>query len=291
VSVPDSHEFPVPGKESFRGTDVFGATHVGKVRQNNEDQFLVASLHKLMHVQQTSLPDSSVFSGPRGSFAYLLVVADGVGGNTGGELASGTAVETLARHIGETVGCFYNYDVDKEHAFLSHLEGAVERSHEQVLARFAAFERSPATTLTMVALVWPRAYVVHVGDSRAYYLRDGRLRQLTRDQTAYEDILDDGLMTDEQLEASGLKSRFRNTLTSAIGSRIKPSIGLVDLRAGDALLLCTDGLTKHVPDSDIAGILGTARGAEDSCRRLIDMTLERGARDNVTVVVAHFPAS
>jgi len=142
----------------------------------------------------------------------------------------------------------------------------------------------------MVALVWPRAYIVQVGHSRAYFLREGRLRQLTRDQTAYEDVLDHGVSTEEQLERSGLQTQLRNTLSSAIGAQIKPVIGLVDLQAGDVLLLCTDGLNRHVPDDDIAGILGISASAEESCRRLIDLTLERGARDNVTAIVARFQA-
>ena len=85
-----------------------------------------------------------------------------------------------------------------------------------------------------------------------------------------------------------MRRRFQHVLTSAVGVGIAPSIGLVDLQAGDALLLCTDGLTKHVPDDDIARILGEGGNAEESCRRLVDLTLERGATDNVTVIVARF---
>jgi protein phosphatase len=143
----------------------------------------------------------------------------------------------------------------------------------------------------MVALIWPRAYVIHVGDSRAYYLRGGRLRQLTRDQTAYEDLLDQGLINEDEGQDAGLKSRLKNVLTSALGAQIKPSTGLIDLEPGDGLLLCTDGLTRHVSDNEIAGILGAGAGAEASCRRLVDLTLERGARDNVTVIVGRFAAA
>jgi serine/threonine protein phosphatase PrpC len=143
----------------------------------------------------------------------------------------------------------------------------------------------------MVALVWPRAYVVHVGDSRAYYQRGGLLRQLTRDQTVYEELVDQGVITGEQAQDAALGNRLKHTLTSAIGSELAPSVGLIDLEAGDALLLCTDGLTKHVRDSDITAILDAGGSAEESCRRLIDLTLERGAHDNVTVVVGRFACS
>jgi serine/threonine protein phosphatase PrpC len=273
------------------GIDIFGMTHQGKVRRNNEDQFFIASLHKSMRVRQTSLQDLGVLGQHRDSSAFLLVVADGVGGAEGGELASGTAVETLATHIVETVNCCYTLDVEKEHEFLEQLEDALERAHHRVRQRHASGDRQPATTLTMVALMWPRAYVVHVGDSRAYYLRAGRLRQLTRDQTAYEELVDRGVLTDSQAQDPAVGNRWKNVLTSAVGTDFEPSIGLIDLQADDVLLLCTDGLTKHVPDADIAGIIGAGGSAEESCRRLVNLTLEHGASDNVTVIVGRMVAS
>ena len=283
----DGQGFTAPSEELFSSIDVCGATHPGKVRSANEDQFFIASLHKSMRVRQTSLDSVAAFAKLHGSFAYLLVVADGVGGIAGGKLASGTAVETLAGQIGETIGCYYNFDVENEHEFLDQLERAVQASHERVRDEHGREGRGPATTLTLVALVWPRAYVVHVGDSRAYFLRGGRLRQITRDQTAYEELVDQGVMTEEQARRAGL----RHVLTSALGAQIKPALGLVDLEAGDTLLLCTDGLTKHVPDDDLAVALGVSESAEATCKRLVDLTLARGASDNVTVIVGRFAAT
>ena len=280
--------FTDPGNEGLVGVDLFGATHPGRVRTANEDQFFVATMRKSMRVLQTSLEDVRVFEPLRDADAYLLVVADGASGIAGARQASTAAVETIAQHIGETIGCYYTFDVDKEQEFLTQLREGVERAHRRVLELETDAARGPATTLTMVTLLWPRAYVVHVGDSRAYYLRGGRLRQLTQDQTAYEQLLDDGKMTEE--EAEPLKGRLKNMLTGALGAQIKPSIGLIDLEPGDTLLLCSDGLTAHLADSDIAGILGASGSAEESCRRLVDLTLERGARDNVTVVVGRFAA-
>jgi protein phosphatase len=129
-----------------------------------------------------------------------------------------------------------------------------------------------------------------VGDSRAYYLRGGRLQQLTRDQTAFEQLVDEGVIDEEKARAAGERHRFKDVLTSAVGAEIEPSVGLIDLQADDVLLLCTDGLTKHVPDGEIAQVLGAGRSAEESCRRLLDLTLERGASDNVTVIVGRFSA-
>jgi serine/threonine protein phosphatase PrpC len=281
---PDRPGVSGSGDELPAAIDVFGATHPGKVRAANEDQFFIASLRKAMRVHQTSLEDLARFARLHSSVAYLLVVADGVGGLGGGKQASSSAVATLAEHIGETISCYYNLDVEKEHDFLAQLESAVTRAHERLREEHAGEGHAPATTLTMVALVWPRAYIVHVGDSRAYYLRGSRLRQITRDQTAFEEVVDQGTMSEEEARRAGLK----NMLTSAIGASIKPSIGLIDLEPGDALLLCTDGLCKHVSDAEIAAVLDTGAGAEECCARLIERTLEGGAKDNVTVVVGRF---
>jgi serine/threonine protein phosphatase PrpC len=289
--MPENRDITAQNEEPRAGLDVFGTTHAGKVRTQNDDQFFIATLHKSMRVQQTSLDDLSAFTRLQEASAYLLVVADGASGMVGARQASTTAVETIAQHIGEIIGCYYNFDVDMEQEFLDQLQNAVERAHQQVRKLDPSFGQGPATTLTMVALLWPRAYVVHVGDSRAYYLRGGRLRQLTRDQTAYEELLDDGSMSEQQAgEYAGLTNRLKNVLTSALGGQIKPSIGLVDLQAGDVLLLCTDGLTGHVSDSDLASVLGAGASAEESCRRLVDLTLERGARDNVAVIVGRCAA-
>ena len=286
----DGHQITAPHDEPIAGVDIFGMTHPGKVRTANEDQFFVATLHKSMRVQQTSLDDLSGFARLHDASAFLLVVADGASGMAGARQASTTAVETLAQHIGEMIGCYYNFDVDREEAFLTQLQDAVERAHQQVLKLDPYADHGPATTLTMVALLWPRAYVVHVGDSRAYYLRGGRLRQLTQDQTFYEQMLDEGTISAQQAEDTGLAPKLKKVLTSALGAQITPSAGLIDLQGGDVLLLCTDGLTIHLPDSDIAGILEAGASAEESCRRLVDLTLERGARDNVTVIVGRCAA-
>ena len=139
----------------------------------------------------------------------------------------------------------------------------------------------PATTLTMVTLVWPRAYVIHLGDSRGYFLRRGSLKQLTRDQTMGNYLVDIGAVTEQHAEKAGLY----NVLSSAVGGDFVPSVGVVDLADGDALLLCTDGLTKHVSDERIAEILGS-RTAEAAVHSLIDAALDGGGTDNITVVVA-----
>jgi protein phosphatase len=212
----------------------------------------------------------------------VFVVADGVGGQPGGAFASQTAITTLVEYLGQAAGCYHNLDVTREHEFLNQLESAVRSAHERIASE-AGERGGPATTLTMATLVWPRAYLVHVGDSRAFYLHHGRLRQLTRDQSMGEFMVDSGAWTEEQAR----RARTGGVLMSAVGgSEMTPALGLVDLAPGDALLLCTDGLTKHVPDDRIAAILARAESAEAACRELVAAALADGGTDNVTALVA-----
>jgi protein phosphatase len=269
--------------ETATGLDSFGLTDVGKVRANNEDHFVIATLRKSVDLEHTSIEDREPFDRIRGSSARLFIVADGVGGRPGGELASGTAVESLVQYIAQTVGCFNNADVDKENEFLMQLEGAVQRAHERIQEELGDGGQGPSTTLTMATLIGRRAYIVHVGDSRAYYLHRGRLRQLTDDQTMGRYMVDVGAWTEDQAARAGVAAN----LTSALGaSEMLPKIGLVDLAAGDTLLLCSDGLTKHVADEQIAGMLGRGDSAEATARALVGAALDAGGSDNVTVVVA-----
>ena len=144
-----------------------------------------------------------------------------------------------------------------------------------------------ATTLTMVMLMWPRAYLVHVGDSRALYLSNGVLRPLTRDQTMGEFLIDAGAMTEEDVKRGSLGG----TLYSALGGTdMTPSVGLIDFIAGDVLLLCSDGLTKHVDDARVSAVLGKNVSAEAMCTELLDAALTGGGSDNVTVIVARMGA-
>jgi protein phosphatase len=260
----------------------FGLSDVGKARDENEDQFFIGTLHKVLEVQQTSLESEAAFDHFTRTDARLLLVADGVGGVEGGRRASQTAVHALATYIGQTAGCYYGFDVEQEDEFLLRLERALGRAHEAV-SSLGAGGRGPATTLTLAFVVGARAYVAHVGDSRCYHFRGGRLRQVTRDQTMGDFLSDEGVLSDEEAESG----RLHNVLASAIGGpEMLPAIGLLDLLPGDALLLCTDGLTKHVSDEEIRAALASGRAPEQTCRALVDAALAGGGTDNVTVVVA-----
>ncbi len=263
--------------------DLFGLTDIGRKREENEDQFLIASLSKSAQTLHSSLDEAWLADRLDCGRAYLLVVADGLGGLTRGREASGTAVEVVAEQISHAASCYYMSEIEREHEFIDKLEAAMERAHEQVKERLGADGRSAATTITMLTLIWPRGYFVHAGDSRGYYLRKGRLLQFTRDQTMADYMVDAGRLTEEEASQGPLK----HVLLSAVGGQeLKPSVGLVDFEDGDVLLLCTDGLTGHVPDDRIREILETTGDAQSACRQLVDEALAAGGTDNITAIVA-----
>ena len=263
--------------------DFFGLTHPGLVRQDNQDHYLVSTLHKTARVHATSLPNPEVFELPSQRIASFGMVADGVGGHMGGETASRAAVEAIADYVKETMKAFYSADESDETAFFTALEEAAVTSNQAVIERArVSGEAVGATTLTLFVAVWPRLYVLHVGDSRLYLYRDGTLERLTRDQTMAQDLVDSGVLAEEQAAHSPLA----HVLTSAIGgSQTSPDVSRVELRRGDVLLLCTDGLTKHVTDDGIAERLRTMASSEQVARALLDDALAGGGTDNVTVLV------
>jgi protein phosphatase len=263
--------------------DAFGLTDRGLVRDANEDHFVIAQVNKSIEVRQTSLPPDDVGKQFEAAAAYLFAVADGVGGRPEGDLASGRTLSAMLTYLGKAASCFQGLDAHAEEALLEKLEAAVRDVHEGLVDEFGGItNKLPATTLTMVLLVWPRAYHVQVGDSRAYVRRGGRLQRLTRDQTLGEYMVSLGAWTDEQ----AAKSPAAANLSSAIGgSELLPVVGLIDLLPGDTLLLCTDGLTKHVSDEQIDAALARQDSAVSTSTSLVNDALAGGGTDNVTVLV------
>ncbi len=263
--------------------DAFGITDVGRVRDKNEDHFVVASMRKSVTIRFSSLGPEEMTKRLGGAEAFLFAVADGVGGRPGGEIASSAVVTGLLGYVGRAAGCYHQFNVDEEHQFLERLERSIRDAHEEIIRAHGDSAKAPATTLTLAMLVGVRAYIVHVGDTRAYYLRQGRLRQLTRDQTIGEFMMDQGAWTATQ----AAKSAAGKALASAIGgSELTPSVGLIDLEPGDTLLLCSDGLNKHVLDQTMTTVLLQPTSAEAAARELVDLALAGGGTDNVTAIVA-----
>jgi len=262
--------------------DAFGMTDIGKMRQKNDDNFLIVEIKKEINVKHSSLSPEMLGDrfGSRGG--YLFVVADGVGGRPQGDRASSDTVKTVLKYVSGVVGCFETVTAEKEHDFFEKLEEAVNHVHETLKNSPGFNEKNSATTLTMVLLLWPRAYFVHVGDSRAYVQRAGRFQQLTRDQTLGDYMQEIGAWTAEQ----AARSIPGATLTSAIGgTNLEPAVGLVDLEPGDAMVLCTDGLVRHVPDTRIADLMSSDAKSEEVAKTLVNEALEGGGRDNISVIV------
>lgn len=273
----------------IRQFDCHGLTDIGKVRDVNEDQFLIAELSKSMLVQQTSLSfedDTRWFGGSQGQ---LLLVADGMGGHASGERASTVAVDAVAHYVLNTMPWFFRLDQQHEDDLHDELKAAMERCQASIQAEVEAIPKrhGMGTTLTLGYILWPRMYVVHVGDSRCYLLRSGKLEQVTRDHTIAQQMVDGGTLEPDAIE----ESRWSHMLWNTVGgpsSELNPEVYKAKLSVGDTLLFCTDGITRHLPDSQLVKLLGVNESAEQTCHKLVDAANEAGGKDNIAVVVARF---
>ncbi len=268
--------------------DVFGLTDRGKVRPDNQDHFLFCTVHKTLRVHTTSLATPELLEIPSQRLASMFMVADGVGGAQGGEDASRVTVETMALYATHAMRCYFRSDLEDGAGFLQELEMAAQTSNTNVMAR--ARERPEAsrmaTTLTLGLAVWPRLYLLQVGDSRAYRFRDGELTRLTRDQTMAQDLVDRGALK----PSDAARSPLRNILSSAIGRNAAPEVTEHDLRRGDLILLCSDGLSSYVSEEQIAATCRIRTTAETLSRALLELALAAGGPDNITILAARTSA-
>ncbi len=243
----------------------FGLTHVGRQRQHNEDAFLVES------------------------DARLFLVADGMGGHAAGEIASRIAVDSITEFILHTK----EDDGTWPHAYDEHfrrstnrLMAALRMANTRVLEamRKDARLRGMGTTVVAALADEETVSVAHVGDSRAYLIRDGQLSRITNDHSWVFEQVQAGMLTEAEAE----KHPLRNVITRALGGalQVTPDASEIEARPGDVVLLCSDGLTGMVPESEILRIV-TANDSdlEQACRELIDAANERGGLDNVTAVL------
>jgi protein phosphatase len=232
--------------------DTGAATHPGKVRERNEDAFLAQ-------------PATGVWA-----------VADGMGGHDAGDVASATVVQALGTIVRPR----------SARELLAQCEDRVVRANARLLE--IAQERGGAvigTTLAVLLTFDTHYACVWSGDSRIYLVRGGEIVQLSRDHTQVQQLVENGALTAE--EARNWPGR--NVITRAIGVTEAPELELENgmLRPGDVFVLCSDGLTGHVTDPEILQAVGSGP-AQQACDALVALTLERGARDNVTVVVVRY---
>lgn len=261
--------------------DVYGLTHPGKVRKDNQDHFLICSLRGSVALHLTSLPDPGHW--PAGRLAFLAMVADGVGGSAMGEEASRLAVAGITEYVTQSMQTFYSRDSTNDSAFAEALVDAAMQVHARIVDRTKEEgERSGSTTLTLWLGVWPRAYLLQVGDSRCYAFRDGVLTQISRDQTMAQELLDAGVITRTEVR----RTRWAHVLSSSIGGQqTAPVVTRMDQAWGTVGLLCSDGLTKHVSDERIADVLRNMTSARQACETLLQEALDDGGSDNITILV------
>jgi protein phosphatase len=265
----------------------FGLTDPGKVRDTNQDQFLIAVLLKALQVERTSLPQPKVQHSSARS--YLFVVADGMGGHAGGEEASALAIDSVETFILETFKWFAQCKGKEQDQVLADFQSAL--GHANARVRAEAAERPElhgmGTTLTLAYSLNDELFVAHVGDSRCYLCRHGILYRLTRDHTLVEEMVRHGALPAEE----AAQHRWRHVITNAVGgdsAEVKVEVHKVHLEGDDRVLLCSDGLTNMVAEQEINHVLQTEAEPEHACRRLVARANEAGGKDNTTVVLAHF---
>jgi protein phosphatase len=295
----DTEEAPAPARppgwdrppllSALARVDAAGLTHQGLVRANNEDHFYVVRFGRYLERLFTNLPEEEM---PRRleETGYGLVVADGVGGREAGEVASRLAINSLVNLVLLTP----DWILRRDDATLNEelRRRAAERFAQVNVVLDEQAQADPtlgrfATTLTVAASLGTHLLVTHLGDSRAYLLRGERLFQLTRDHTLAQDLVDSGRLGRSEIATHP----WRHVLTRALGggsTADEPDLDEFTLADGDALLLCSDGLTDMVKDDRIAEILRGAPTAELACQALVEAALQAGGKDNVTVVVARY---
>ncbi len=240
-------------------TRVFGLTDIGRRRESNQDQLLVDDV------------------------AGIYAVADGMGGHAAGEVASQIAIEALADAMGG--GSWRPRSASREE-IVSKLRSAFEEGNRRICESVVSRGewRGMGTTIVALVAAGDRALIGHVGDSRAYLLRDGKLHRLTEDHSWVSEQVRLGLLTDEEAH----RHPMRNIITRALGNREELEVDVTEesLRDGDIFMLCSDGLSSMLSDDEILGTLRENRqDPETACRALVEQANERGGDDNITVVI------
>lgn len=291
----DTAEFPLPmGGERPRAAssqvrvDVAAQSDTGKVRETNQDHYLVARAGRHLDTLLTNLPEGALPARFEET-AHVAVVADGMGGHAGGELASRMAITTLVNIAVHVPDWILRLDEESTQRVMQRAARYYREVNARLVekARLEPNLRGMGTTMTGAYSIGDQLFIVHVGDSRAYLYRDGILRCLTRDQTHAQMLADAGIIEPDALATH----RLRHVLTNALGGEEtsgKAEIYRTRLSDGDRLLLCSDGLHDMMGEEEIAAVLKSETNSAAACRALVDGALTNGGRDNVTVVVSSY---
>lgn len=263
----------------------FGAcSHRGNVRRNNEDHYAVIRRQRSRKVLLTNMPLADLMLPDDES--HVLVVADGMGGAAFGELASRLALKTADELVGSACGWITKLENVDFPPIQDRIQAYADLIHETLVDYGHSDPRlaGMGTTLTCAHALGSDVIIAHVGDSRAYHFRDGKVEQVTRDQTLAQELMDAGMPARDTV-------RFRHILTNCLGGdsrEVRSEVYHLRMQDGDALLLCTDGLSDLVDHREIASVLDVCAAAQDACDRLVRMALDRGGKDNITVVLGRF---
>jgi len=266
--------------------ELVSASHVGKKRLRNEDHFAVFRRTRVCEMLMSNLPSDDVaFVEDR---AYGLVVADGIGGAEFGDFASQLAIETLLHAAGLATSWIMKFkDLDAQQ--VNERAAAYVDRIQDAFREFGMEEpntKTMGTTLTTAYLIPPHAILAHIGDSRAYVWRNGFLTQITRDQTLAQSLIDAGA-SEEKVRGYG------NVLVNSLGSgrdHIDADVMHVEMESDDRILLCTDGLSDMVSDDLISEALSESN-MQTACDALLDLALDAGGRDNITLVIGRITAA
>ena len=276
--------------------DCFGVSDIGRHRSSNEDHFLIADVCKSMRVHQTNLGldhQSRLFGNTQGK---LLIVADGMGGNESGERASQLVLDTIVDYVLNRLSWLLRKDAVNEQDFVDQLKHSLFECQKVIDNESAMVpqRRKMGSTLTLAYIVWPRVFLIHVGDSRCYLLRDHHLRQLTRDHTLSQVIEEnsrsskmDAAIAAQEAKGKGLSHVLWNVVGGG-SEKPHPDATAFDLQIGDTLMLCTDGLNNMLAFDQIHKRLDANATSAVICNQLLDDANVGGGTDNITVVVSRF---
>jgi protein phosphatase len=271
--------------------EVGACTHAGKVRPANEDAYVVCRTRRILERLSSNLAESLLPASVEET-GTIMMIADGMGGHAAGEVASHTALATIIKLTLDASRGVLRFDDPATRE--AEIEEVWKRAREYVASIHEVVRRAAATNpdLSGMGTTFTGAYakgadlfIAHVGDSRAYLFREGKVTRITRDHTLAQGYADMGLIEPADVQ----KHRLSHVLTQAVGgpsSSIDADLHAVRLAHGDRVLLCTDGLSNLVDETAMAAILKSATSSQVACDAFIETGLERGAPDNITVIVA-----
>lgn len=252
-----------------------GKSDIGLVRKVNEDDFLCLRLNDLLKLKNTEAD------------LYLCIVADGMGGRNAGEVASSMAVHEVVEFIKEKhINVLLEKDISEEKIF-DLIREAIYYSNDSIYKKSLLNSEfvGMGTTLSMILIKDNNVFYGHVGDSRIYIIRKNEIAKLTEDHSLVAELVKKGTIKPEE----AVRHPQKNIITRALGTEynIEADLGKHEMMDEDYILLCSDGLSNLISDSEIMEIVLSAKNVDQACDNLINKAKENGGFDNITVVVIH----